>query len=171
MMQQNTPLLLAGVAALATLALFLRGVVLGYPRPVKESAVLSAKEQAILVAAADAFFPEGGSIPMSGTQAGVVEYFEQFLAEVPAKNRLLMRLLIRFIEHGPWVFNRTSRFTSQGPEARVRTLRSWEKSSIYFLRLSFQSLRTLFTLAFIGNDAVASQLGAVPNLSPFEARP
>lgn len=169
-MQQNTPLIVAMVALLAAVALALRGVVLGYPPPTKESSILSAKEQAILVAAADAFFPTGGAISMSGTEAGVVTYFEQFLAEVPAKNRLLMRLLIRFIEHGPWVFNRCPRFTSQTRDGRVRTLRSWEKSPTYFLRLSFQSMRALFTLAFIGNDAVAAQLGAVANLSPFEER-
>jgi hypothetical protein len=149
---------------------FAWGVLLGYPAKVVEGGPMSAKEQAIVAAAADAFFPRGGALIPSGTDAGAVAYFSTFLAELPAGTRFMIRLLLRLVEHGPWVFGPARRFTRQSPEQRVATLRGWEKSRLYFLRISFQSLRTLIGLAYLGNDGVARSLGAMPNLAPFEGK-
>jgi hypothetical protein len=159
-------LVIAAVAAVAVL-LALRGWFLGYGTPRHAPSMLNAKEQAVVSACADAFFPTGGAIPLSGTDAGVIAYFDQMVGDTPPKTRFLIRLLLRFIEHGPWVFGLRGRFTRQSPEDRVRTLRSWETSSIYFLRISFQSIRTLLAMAYMANDDVTDRIGAAPNLSPF----
>jgi hypothetical protein len=146
------------------------GVALGYPEAEIAGSELSGKEQAIVKAAADTFFPHGGTIPESGTEAGAVGYFGGLLAGAPFKTRFLIRMLLRFVEHGPWIFGVRARFTSQSPEARVQTLREWSTSPIYFLRVSFQSLRALIGLAYLANEAVAARVGAAPNLNPFERR-
>lgn len=132
---------------------------------------LTERERATLAATADAFFPRGGTLPPSATDAGAVAYFETMLSELPGRTRFLIRLLVLFVEIGPWAFNRKRRFSRQSPTDRVATLRSWEKSPIYFLRISFQSLRTLIAMAYLASEDVAARLGAVPNLDPFGLGP
>src|SRR5262249_2962929 len=107
----------------------LRGLFLGYPRRRMKSAVLGAKEQAIIAAAADALFPANGPISLSGTQAGVVEYMHAHLLPLGPKQRALMKLLFWFVEHGPWLFGpRRTRFTRLGMEERARVLDDMSRS-------------------------------------------
>lgn len=152
---------------LGALLVGLRGTLLGYPPPKLPGALLTAKEQAVLSACADALLPAGGPLPLSGTEAGVLPYFDQMLREIPNHHRNMIRLLLAFLEHGPWVFGLHRRLTAQSPEGRVRTLRAWSTSRIYFLRASFLSVRTLLAMAYLSNAEVAGQLGALPHLSPF----
>lgn len=132
--------------------------------------MLSSIEQRVVVAASDAMFPRGGAIEASGSDAGVVAYFEQMLSEMPGKNRTLVRLLLVFIELSPLVFFLRLPFSRQREDERVSTLEALSSSPIYFLRITFQSLRTLISIAYLANDDVAQQVGAVPNLSPFEGK-
>lgn len=158
------------VLALATIALVLvvlNGFVLGYPPKRVEPSILSAKEQAILVACADAMIPHGGALPLSAVEAGVVEHFAQTLASVPPQNRLLMRLLLRFVEHGPWIFGLEPRLTRQSHDTRMVTLEAWDKSSLYFLRVAAVSMRSLVSMAYLANPEVEAHLGATPNRDPF----
>lgn len=162
------PGLLVGIVLGAGAAVALvRGIALGYPRAVLADSVLSAKEQAIVAASADTLFPAGGTLPLSGTQAGVVAFFDGMMRRVPAQNRLLIRALLRFLEHGPWLFDRRSRLTSQAPSARVATLRAWSESRVYLLRVAFLSIRTLLAMAYMENPAVASRIGHHADLDPF----
>ena len=163
-------LLAAIIAGSLAILCLLRGLLLGYPPPALPGAVLTAKEQAVLSACADALLPHGGALPLSATEAGVVPYFDRMMRELPRKNRQLIRLLLAFLEHGPWLFGLRSRLTAQTPEGRVRTLRAWSRSRIYFLRTSFLSARTLLAMAYLSNAKVAERLGALPNLSPFAKR-
>ncbi len=81
---------------------------------------MSRKEQAILAAAADALFPPGGPIPLSGTEAGAIPYLDAYVGRVDAGQRALMRLLFQAVEHGPWIFGpRFARFTRLDPAARI----------------------------------------------------
>ncbi len=132
--------------------------------------MLTSIEQRIVAAASDAMFPRGGAIEQSGSDAGVLDYFEKMLAEMPPKNRALVRLLLAFIQLSPLVFFFKAPFTWQRDDDRVATLEALSVSSIYFLRVTFQSLRALLSIAYLANDDVARQVGAVPNLSPFEGR-
>ncbi len=132
--------------------------------------MLTSIEQRVVVAASDAMFPRGGAIAQSGSDAGVLAYFEGMLGEMSPKNRALVRLLLVFIQLAPPVFFLRAPFTWQGDEARVATLESLATSEIYFLRITFQSLRTLISIAYLADADVAAQVGAAPNLSPFEGR-
>ena len=164
------PLLVVLALSLVAAAALVRGVALGYPRPSLPTDTLSAKEQAVLSAAADAIFPPGGALPVSATQAGVVSYLIALLAGLPPRPRLLIHLLLQFVEHGPWAFNLRRRLSRQSPEERVQTFESWEQSRFYFLRVTFQSLRTLVGMAYLANLQVAGQIGAVTNPAPFAPR-
>ena len=156
------PLALVGASALLA-----RGVFLGYPAGLTTHN-LSRKEQAILAAAADALFPPGGPIPLSGTEAGAIPYLDAYVGRVDAAQRALMRLLFQAVEHGPWLFGpRLARFTRLGAAERIVFLRMLARSDRYFLRVIFLSLRIMLTMAYLANEEVARRMRIVTSLAPF----
>lgn len=155
------------VGAVFAIVALVRGVLFGYPQKALEPSILSGKEQAILSVCADALFPSGGTLPLSGTQAGVLPFFDAMLRELPRQNRLLIRALLQLLEHGPWIFNAKSRLSRQSPQDRVETLRAWSQSRIYLLRTAFIGIRALLTMAYLENHDVAVRVGHLPNLDPF----
>jgi hypothetical protein len=165
----NLALLLLAVAAVALVLWAARGIFLGYPRSALRSVLLSRKEQAIVTACADALFPPGGPIPVSGTDAGLVGYMDTYLGRLPRVPRLLVRLLLISVEHGPWIFGpRPARFTKLRPVERIAVLRAMARSSIYFRRLSFLSLRTMMTMGYLAHPEVARRMHIEPDARPFE---
>ncbi|NUP07131.1 MAG: hypothetical protein HOW73_13835 [Polyangiaceae bacterium] len=163
------PILLAGLAAGG--AALGRGLFAGYPDRRVAHGLLSGKEEAVVAACADTFFPSGGPIPISGTQAGLVEYFEKYFARLPEGQRILVRLLVWFIEHGPWVFGpRRVRFTDLAERDRLAVLESMRTSPIYFRRVAFLSMRTMLTMGYLAHPDVARAMRMSANTSPFESR-
>jgi hypothetical protein len=163
------PLLFAAIALALAAALLVRGIFLGYPRAALAGAMLSRKEQAIVAACADALFPAGGPIPISGTEAGLVRYMDRYLLRLPPLPRLLGRLLFHSVEHGPWVFGpRRARFTRLRPEERRAVLYAMAESPFYFRRVSFLSMRTMMTMGYLAHPEVARALHIVPDATPFE---
>jgi hypothetical protein len=162
---------LVPVALAAALALLARGVFLGYPATGVPTRNLSRKEQAILAAAADALFPSGGPIPLSGTDAGAVPYLDAYVGRVDRTQRALMRLLFQAVEHGPWLLGpRFARFTRLGVADRIAFLGKLAKSDLYFLRVIFLSLRVMLTMAYLANQDVARRMRIETNLEPFAPR-
>jgi hypothetical protein len=165
------PLVVTSIALSLAAVLLVRGIFFGYPRVALEGAMLSRKEQAIVAACADALFPPGGPIPLSGTAAGLVAYMDRYLRGLPPAPRLLGRLLFHSVEHGPWVFGpRRVRFTRLQPAERIALLRQMAVSRLYFRRVSFLSMRTMMTMGYLANPAVACALHIVPDQAPFEPR-
>jgi hypothetical protein len=158
--------------AVVLVALLVRAVGFGYPPPrLPEGAFLGRKEQAVVAACADALFPPGGPIPLSGTEAGLVAYMDRYVGGLPALPRLLGRLLFHSIEHSPWIFGpRRVRFTRLRPEERIAALRGLADSSLYFRRVSFLSMRAMMTMGYLANPQVAERMRMVANISPFEPR-
>jgi hypothetical protein len=158
------------VITLLVAALLVRGLFLGYPPAALPSATLTRKEQAIAAACADALFPPGGPIPLSGTEAGLVGYLDGYLRGLPRVPRVLVRLLLHSIEHGPWLFGpRPARFTRLRPRERVAVLREMAQSSLYFRRISLLSMRTMLTMGYLAHPEVAQRMHIVPNATPFES--
>lgn len=156
---------------LAALAWLARGVFLGYPAKDVPTRNLSRKEQAILAAAADALFPPGGPIPLSGTDAGAIPYLDAYVGRVDRTQRALMRLLFQAVEHGPWLLGpRFSRFTRLDAASRIVFLGKLAKSDLYFLRIIFLSLRVMLTMAYLANSDVARRMRIETNLAPFAPR-
>lgn len=155
------PLVFAGYA-------LVRGMFLGYPPAALEVATLSRKEQAIVAACADSFFPPKGPIALSGTEAGLVAYFDAYVARLPKTQIVLVRLLLWFIEHGPWVFGpRPTRFTKMPLAGRLRVLGSMQTSPIYFRRVAFLSMRTILSMGYLANDEVQRAMHMVADADPF----
>lgn len=130
---------------------------------------LNGREQAIIAACADALFPPGGPIPLSGTDAGVVRYIDRYLGRVPASQRRLMRLLFQAVEHSPALFGPTrARFTRLTATDRVAVLEAMSRSRIYFRRVMFLSLRLMLTMGYLAHPEVARRIGVVFERAPFE---
>lgn len=153
-------------------ALLLRSVALGYPpATLPLGSFFGRKEQAIVAACADALFPPGGPIPLSGTEAGLVAYMDAYVGGLPPLPRLLGRLLFHSVEHAPLLFGpRRARFTRLCPEERIEALRLMAESSLYFRRVSFLSMRAMMTMGYLANSRVAESIRMRQNLAPFERR-
>lgn len=135
------------------------------------SRALSVRERAIVAACADALFPAGGPIPLSGTEAGLVEYVEHYVARTPRPLRPYMRLLFHFVELSPWVFGpRRARFTRLPQADRIAVLASMSQSCIYLRRVTFLSLRTMLSMGYLANEKVARAIGVACCATPFERR-
>jgi hypothetical protein len=165
----TAPLAILLAVAAAGVVLAARAIFLGYPPAAIRGAALSRKEQAVVAACADALFPPGGPIPLSGSQAGLVAYMDRYLAGLPPTARLLGRLLFHSIEHGPWIWGpRRVRFTRLRPEERMRALREMSESSLYFRRISFLSMRAMLTMGYLAHPEVAKSMRMTLDRAPFE---
>lgn len=159
------------VIALAALAAAAVGLARRASAPGARSRALSVRERAIVAACADALFPAGGPIPLSGTEAGLVEYMEHYVARTPRPLRPYMRLLFHFVELSPWVFGpRRARFTRLPQADRIAVLASMSQSCIYLRRVTFLSLRTMLSMGYLANEKVARAIGVACCATPFERR-
>lgn len=128
---------------------------------------MNKRELRVVSACADALFPSGGVIPVSGTQAGLTAYVESYLEGLPWRQRILVRMLFWFIELSPWVYGpRYSRFTRLSPADRIRVLGDMAVSRQYFRRVAFLSLRAILTMGYFACPQVdalimGKQRGAV----------
>lgn len=166
---QRPGLLVAGLTASG--AALAKGLFMGYPKKSFESGFLLAKEQAIVAAFADTLFPPGGPIPLSGTQAGVIAYFDKYVARLPPQQGVLIRLLLWFVEHGPWIFGpRPVRFTSLNERDRLRVMEAMRTSPIYFRRIAFLSMRTMLTMGYLANPEVARAMRMKADPDPFSKK-
>jgi hypothetical protein len=162
------PLTLAALALLLGAAW--RGIFAGYPPPRFVAAALNAKEQAVLLACADTLFPDRAVMPLTGGEAGVVEYLDAHLAALPPSKQTQLRLLFAFIEHAPWLIGPggpSRRFTALPPAQRTAFLLRLSLSNVYFLRVCFLSLRTLTCLAYLHHPAIVAAVGCVANQRPY----
>lgn len=132
-----------------------------------EISQLTPQEKEILAHAANVTFPEGHSSLPSGTEAGIVEYMEQYFQRLPPHTRRLLHLLFHYIELSPLVFgpDRTL-FTLSRPEDQKEILDYTTKSK-YFHRMSLQAMRVLMTFGYMANEKVTKEIGCVPNTNPF----
>lgn len=133
---------------------------------------LNEREQSLIGAVADAFFPPGGPLPVSGTEADVVPYFDRYLENSGPRSTFLMRLLILFTDLSPIAFGRQRRrFTALPREEQIQHLNEAFTSRIYFRRVSFVSLRALMTMAYLANDKVAEHMNMRHDPDPFGMGP
>jgi hypothetical protein len=138
----------------------------GYGRRDPALRMLAAREVALLSAAADAAFPEGGPLP-SGSQARLPAHVDRWIALLPRRNRVLIRLLLAFFEHATLLFPAPAprgrrRFSSLAPEQRNAVLEAWGRSSLRLRRIVFTSLRTLLTSSYFTDAAVLRAIGLAP---------
>ena len=130
--------------------------------------MLSAREQAFVAAAANTFFPPKGPIPLSGTEAGAITYFDRYLQRSGTRERFLIRLLLLSVEWSPLLIGpQTRRFTRLDHARRLHFFQEMFTSTWYFRRVSFISLRAVLTMAYLSNERVARHMGMVADRDPF----
>jgi hypothetical protein len=147
---------------------------LGYPRPAARPVLLSRPELAVVDAAAETFFPPGGAIPLSGREARIPDFVDHYVAAVPRRLRILMRMLLLLVEHGTILFPAPGgllgggmrRFSGLSPEQRTAVLAGWQQSSLFVRRLVFISLRAILTMGYLASPAVLRALGLAPRDIP-----
>ena len=139
---------------------------LGYPRPRGELRVLAAREAAFLDAAAEAMFPPGSDIPLSGRGADLPGYVDRWLQVVPPRQRLLIRLLMMLIEQATLFFPAPGwgfrRFSALNREQQEAALRAWGSSGLAMRRLVFTAVRAVLTMGYLGHPVVLRHVGLAP---------
>jgi len=158
------------VSALLGLALLgwaLLRATAGYGRRDPVLRQLSAREYALVRGAAEAAFPPGGPIPLSGIDVRIPEHVDRYLAALPTRNRVLIRLLFVLIEHATLIFKAPGwdgwrRFSALSLEQRMAVLEGWARSPIQVRRLVFQGLRAVLTMGYFACPAVLRAIGLAP---------
>jgi hypothetical protein len=146
----------------------------GYPRPPSRLVSLSRAELAVVDAVAETLFPAGGPIPWSGRDTGTAAFVDAYVAAVPRKLRILMRMLFFLVEHATVLFPAPGgllgggmrRFSGLSFEQRVAALGGWEGSTLFARRLVFASLRAVLTMGYLSSPAVLRVLGLAPREIP-----
>ncbi len=135
-------------------------VLLGYlPKP-EDITCLTRKEYGFVHAVADTLFPKGGAIEISGEEARVSHYIDDYLCKSPALQRILMKALFFLMEHATVItFAGITRFSRLPMAKRVKYLEGWEFSRFYFRRIAFLSLRALIAMAYFACPEVEKAIG------------
>jgi hypothetical protein len=153
------------------LALFLAytgwRLLLGYPSPRRSHRIVNAREAAFLDAAAEAIFPPGGPIPLSGRQADLPAYADGFLLSLPSHLRLQVRAMFLLFEQATIFLPAPGRggfrrFSALDDVQRVAVLRGWSESRVFLRRLAFTALRAVLTMGYLGHPVVMRHLHLAP---------
>lgn len=97
-------------------------------------------------------------------EAQVVEYFDDLLAHLELKERMLIRALVLLLELQTLVFNGTKPrlFTAASSAERTKNLLGWETSNIFQRRLVFMAIRTILLWAYVDSQEAERDMGFVP---------
>ncbi|HEV8324315.1 MAG TPA: hypothetical protein VG389_22045 [Myxococcota bacterium] len=123
--------------------------------------VLTSIEARIVASLGETLFPKEGAITLDAIDTRVVAYVDDFMSRIPARDRWLVRGMFVLFELGIAAFGpaRAPRFSTASPEARRAYLASWENAELYFRRVAFQALRSVFTMAYLADPEVRRQMG------------
>lgn len=149
------------------LAYAIRRLFLGYPPARGANRVIARREAAFLEAAAEATFPPGGAIPLSGRDADLPGYADSFLVSLPAHLRLQVRAMFMLFEQATIFFPAKGRggrrrFSSLSAEQRVEALEGWSRSRFFLRRLAFTALRAVLTMGYLGHPVAMRAVGLAP---------
>lgn len=126
--------------------------------------VLTRREARVVEAVAETIFPADGTGMPTVQEAQVVEYFDDLLAHLELKERVLIRALVALLELQSLVFNgtRPRLFTRASQAERTKNLAGWETSAIFQRRLVFMAIRTILLFAYVDSQEVERDMGFVP---------
>jgi len=128
---------------------------------------LTAQEKQIIAMAADATFPKDGPLPISGTEAGVPEYFAEYVKRLTPDKQKLIHLMLYFVETCPLIFGPEHTLFSLMKEENRGPAVNFSDKNWYFRRVALGSLRVILTMGYMANEEVQKAVGCVPNQNPF----
>jgi hypothetical protein len=154
------------VVLLLTGLVFVR-VLAGYPQARARFSNLGRGEVAFLDAAAETMFPDGGAIPLSGREADLPGYLDDYFVGLPSHLCLQIRALFLLFEHATLVFPAPGsggrrRFSSLSNEQRGAVFEGWQSSRLFLRRLPFSALRAVLTMGYLGHPAAMRHLKVAP---------
>ena len=122
---------------------------------------LTDPEAEIFTALADTVFPDGTGMDTSASAAGVLEWVDEYLDQLPTMKRLQLRAMFIAFEADYAVFARDARarFSAADPEARTDYLRYCDEHPLYLRRSPFQALKSVLMLAYLRAPEVQRQVG------------
>ena len=140
---------------------------LGYARPGSRYANLAPREVAFLEAAAEATFPAGGSVPVSGVDANLPRYLDRYFDQLHGPRKLQIRLLLMLVEQATFFFPAPGRlgmrrFSSLDLPQREAVLQGWSESRFFLRRFIFATLRAVLTLGYLADPATLRHLDLAP---------
>ncbi|MFP6641756.1 MAG: hypothetical protein VCC04_16035 [Myxococcota bacterium] len=139
----------------------------GYPQLARDFQVIGRGDAAFLEAAAETFFPADAGMPLSGAEADLPGYADDYLLVLPVKQRRLIRALFLLFEQGTLLWPARGvgafrRFSALSPEQRLRVLRNWEHSRLASRRMAFSALKAVLILGYMGRPESLAELGMSP---------
>jgi len=132
--------------------------------------VLSDGEIRIARAIAEAFFPPGSAFRLDGIQARVAERLDDYLAEVPERERRLIRAGMRAVEYAS-VLTSGTRFTERPHDERIAVLRAEDENEDFWRHLAMRALKAVFGLLYFEIDEVRAEAGWVLGCTPSRPGP
>jgi len=145
------------------------------------SEAAAARDRVLLADVLDALVPRGGAFPIGAADTDVDAALARYFASLHALGPVGLRLLLRAIEYGAVVFERTRPFSELDAAGRERALAAWESSRLGPRRQLIASLKLLALMHFyerpdvwpaIGYDDgyLRRKLAAGPNAAHHAAR-
>ena len=139
------------------------------------------RDRDLLKAVLDALVPRGGAFPIGAADTDVDEALARYFARLHPFGPAALRVLLRTIEYGTVVFERTPPFSRLDAAGRERALAAWETSRLGLRRQVVASVKLLGMLHFyerpetwpgIGYDDayLRRKLLAGPNAAAHAAR-
>jgi hypothetical protein len=119
-----------------------------------------ARDAELLRAVLEALVPRGGAFPTGAADTDLDAAVARYFAAVdPRLGALGLRLMLRAVEYGAVVFERTRPFSKLSPEARERALAAWEGSRLGPRRQLLASLKLVALLHFYERPDVWAAIG------------
>jgi hypothetical protein len=124
------------------------------------SEAAAARDTVLLRAVLEALVPRGGAFPTGAADTGLDAAVTRYFARVhPRLGPVGLRLLLRAVEYGAVVFERTRPFSRLAPAARESALAAWETSRLGPRRQLLASLKLVALLHFYERPEVWAHLG------------
>ncbi len=159
--------MIVGATLLGVAGLILWRFLLGYPKT--DHRMLRGGEAAFLQAAAESFFPPDEGMPISGAEADLPGYADEYLLALPSRQRGLLRALFLLFEHATLLWPAPGargfrRFSGLSERQRLAVLRGWQTSRFGLRRMCFSALKAVLILGYVGHPRCLEAL----DLSPWE---
>jgi hypothetical protein len=140
-----------------------------------------ARDEQLLRAVLDALVPRGGAFPTGAADGDLDARVSEYFGRLHPLGPLGLGFLLRAIEYGTAVFERSRPFSQLDPPARERALAAWERSRLGLRRQLIASVKLIALLHFyegretwpgIGYDDayLRRKLLAGPNAAAHAAR-
>ena len=138
-------------------------------RDQKETSILNARDQRILVGIADVFFPSGGAFARGGRDVDLNGLFNRFGQGFDKITILGFRFMLGLLWYLPFVFlGKPRTLGTLSPEDQIRYIEKFEKSRIYALRGIFMAVKAYLSLLIFSDDQVEKSIGYEPHCQSVE---